>query len=250
MQSLDRGRVRWITPFDGGSASPSASFRRANATFLSSGGEEEEEGETRRVSLHFERNAGKPAGCYLLQMLSGMSDGTHLTTWVSQQTKQRFAALARQRDVSESALLKHLVELTLQAANPEENPVTAAARRATRISIRLRPDDQLLLQERARSRGMPAATYVSVLVRAHLRSLSPLPKEELLALRRAVSELGAAGRNLNQLARAANQGERVVGPSRDDLRALLKACESLRDHVKELLVANVRSWAQGYGEPQ
>jgi hypothetical protein len=179
-----------------------------------------------------------------------MSDGTHLTTWVSLKTKERFAALARHRDVSESALLKHLVELTLQTAQTEEHgaAVDVRARRVTRLSIRLRPDDELLLRERARARGMPAATYVSVLVRAHLRSLAPLPKEELLALKRTVSELGSVGRNLNQLARAANQGERVSGPARDDLRALLKVCEGLRDHVKGLLAANVRSWAQGYGE--
>jgi hypothetical protein len=181
-----------------------------------------------------------------------MSDGTHLTTWVSQQTKQRFAALARQRDVSESALLKHLVELTLQTANTDGWVATPedGARRVGRLSIRLRPDDQLLLRERARARGMPGATYVSVLVRAHLRSLSPLPKEELLALRRVISELGAVGRNLNQLARAANQGKPASGASRDDLRALLKVCEALRDRVKEMLVANVRSWAKGHAESE
>ena len=48
--------------------------------------------------------------------------------------------------------------------------------------IRLRPDDRLLLHERAAARGMAPATYVAVLTRAHLRSLSPLPREELLAL--------------------------------------------------------------------
>ena len=180
-----------------------------------------------------------------------MSDGTHLTAWVSQKTKERFAALARRRDVSESALLKHLIELTLQTTNTEEQAATVdmSAKRVKRFSIRLRPDDQLLLRERAVARGMPSATYVSVLVRAHLRSLAPLPKEELLALKRVVSELGAVGRNLNQLARAANQGERGNGPARDDLRALLKVCEGLRDHVKSLLMANIRSWAKGYGEP-
>jgi predicted DNA-binding protein len=179
-----------------------------------------------------------------------MSDGTHLTTWVSQQTKQRFAALARHREVSESALLKHLIELTLQTANAELVSTTPidAARQATRLSIRLRPDDQSLLRERARARGVPTATYVSVLIRAHLRSLAPLPKEELLALRRTVAELGAVGRNLNQLARAANQGERVSGAARDDLRALLKVCEGLRDHVRALLAANLRSWEQGHDE--
>ena len=180
-----------------------------------------------------------------------MSDGTHLTTWVSQTTKERFAALAHERDVSESALLKHLIELMLQTANIGVHPSRAddRARRESRFSIRLRPEDQLLLRERARARGLPAATYVSVLVRAHLRLLAPLPKEELLALKRTVSELGAVGRNLNQLARASNQGERMSGSTRDDLSALLKVCEGLRDHVKALLAANVRSWRQGYGEP-
>jgi hypothetical protein len=180
-----------------------------------------------------------------------MSDGTHLTTWVSQKTKERFGALARQRDVSESALLKHLIELTLQTANPSIHSAAAddASRRA-RFSIRLRPDDQLLLRERARARGMPAATYVSVLVRAHLRSLAPLPKEELLALRRAVSELGYVGRNLNQLARAVNQGERASGPGRADLRALLRVCEGLQDHTKGLIKANAASWVSGNAESE
>jgi|SRR5450631_149630 hypothetical protein len=81
--------------------------------------------------------------------------------------------------------------------------------------------------------------------RAHLRSLAPLPKEELLGLKRAVAELGSIGRNLNQIARAANQGQLVTSPGRDDLNAMLRICEALRDHVKGLLVANLKSWEHG-----
>jgi hypothetical protein len=55
------------------------------------------------------------------------------------------------------------------------------------------------MSERAAARGMPAATYVSILTRALLRSLSPLPKQELLALRRTVAELGQLARKLVQL---------------------------------------------------
>jgi hypothetical protein len=95
---------------------------------------------------------------------------------------------------------------------------------------------------------MPAATYLAVLARTHLRSLAPLPRDELLALKRSVAELGSIGRNLNQVAYAANRGERVTGPSREDLRALMKVCEGLRDHVRDLLTANLKSWEQGYGE--
>jgi predicted DNA binding CopG/RHH family protein len=190
----------------------------------------------------------------LVQMSLTMSDGTHLSTWVGRETKERFAAVARYQGMSESALLKRLVELMLQTANATDMTRTvfadAKTARTTRLMVRLHPDDQVLLRERATARGMPAATYVSVLTRAHLRSLSPLPKNELLALKRTVSELGSIGRNLNQIARAANQGERVTGPGRDDLRAILRVCEGLRDNVKELLSANLRSWAQGYAEPR
>jgi hypothetical protein len=95
---------------------------------------------------------------------------------------------------------------------------------------------------------MAAATYAGVLIRAHLRSLPPLPRHELLELKRSVAELGAIGRNINQLARAANQSGRVVAPGRDDLRSILRVCEGLRDHVKALIKANTRSWESGHAE--
>jgi hypothetical protein len=63
--------------------------------------------------------------------------------------------------------------------------------RDARLSVRLAPEDRILLSGRAAARGMPSATYVSVLVRSHLRNLTPLPKEELSVLKRSVAELGA-----------------------------------------------------------
>jgi hypothetical protein len=92
---------------------------------------------------------------------------------------------------------------------------------------------------------MAPATYVSVLTRAHLRSLAPLPREELLALKRTVGELGAIGRNLNQIVPAANQGDPVDGPGMQEAQLMLRICGALRDHVKALLPANPRSWQQG-----
>jgi len=111
--------------------------------------------------------------------------------------------------------------------------------------IRLRPDDQILLRDRAAARGMAPATYVSVLTRAHLRSLAPLPKEELSALRRTVGELGSIGRNLNQIAHAANQGQVVTSPGCKDLEAMLRVCGTLRDSLKRVLLANLKSWELG-----
>src|ERR1700689_1827291 len=114
---------------------------------------------------------------------------------VSSATKARLRALAERQQLSESALLRRLVELVLLKAGlapiVTETPTGARARRGARLMIRLRPDDQILLRERAAARGMPPATYVSVLTRAHLRSLTPLPQEELLALKRTLGELGS-----------------------------------------------------------
>jgi predicted transcriptional regulator len=119
---------------------------------------------------------------------------------------------------------------------------------ATRLYVRLRREDRLLLHERAAARGMASATYVSILVRAHLRGLTPLPRDELAALKRAVGELGAVGRNLNQIARATNQGARVVGPGREEVLAILKICQALRNHTKNVIRTNTASWATGYAE--
>jgi hypothetical protein len=166
---------------------------------------------------------------------------------VSSETKARLRALAERQQISESALVRRPVELVLLKAGllPIITETPAGARRTARLMIRLRPDDQILLRDRAAARGMPSATYVSVLTRAHLRSLAPLPKEELLALKRTIGELGSIGRNLNQIAHAANQGHLVTKPGRNDLEAMLRACEALRDGVKGLLKANLKSWEQG-----
>ena len=76
--------------------------------------------------------------------------------------------------------------------NRPELPQTAELFASSgRISVRLRSDDLLLLRERSNARTMPTSTYVSLLVRAHLRALTPLPTAELAALKRAVAEIGA-----------------------------------------------------------
>jgi hypothetical protein len=180
-----------------------------------------------------------------------MSGSTHLSTWVSSETKQRFASVAAQLGLSESAFLKRLVELNLQStqaatvtiADPPVGPV-----RGTRFSVRLRPDDRLLLGERAAARGMATATYAAIVLRVHLRAVAPFPERVLIELKRAVAELGAIGRNLNQIARVANQTGQAGGPNSQELHALLRACTALRDHVKQLIRANVASWESGHVE--
>jgi hypothetical protein len=182
-----------------------------------------------------------------------MSDGTHLTTWLTRETKERFVAVARHQGLSDSALLKRLVELMLQGVTAGEAGTPGDAGRTSRnsrLTVRIRPDDQLLLGERAAARGMAPATYVSVLTRSHLRSLAPLPKAEWLTLVRIVTELSKLGRNINQIARAANRGVQVSDPVSSQVRAMFAICDLLRVHTKGLLQANARAWQQGYEGPR
>jgi hypothetical protein len=165
--------------------------------------------------------------------------------------KMLLRVLAEREQITESALVRELLEVMLRRSGAEGFPKLEALEKVSRdarLSVRLAPEDRILLSGRATARSMPSATYVSVLVRSHLRNLTPLPKEELSALKRSVAELGAIGRSLNQIARAANQGAKPAGPGREDLRSMLKVAEALRDHVKALLRANQSSWKQGYDE--
>lgn len=193
---------------------------------------------------------------------------------VSLDVKARVRAITEQQFITESVLLKQLVFAALREPvtnsgkgnstpqSSEASPHLAVLRRpegapAKRLYVRLSPDDGRLLRERAEARQMPAATYVSVLVRAHLHNLTPLPKDELLALKRAVAQLGALGRNINQLAKAMNEGRRIVTsdgrvpvPTTEHLETMLEMCEALHAHVKVLIKANINSWRIGYGEDE
>jgi len=96
---------------------------------------------------------------------------------------------------------------------------------------------------------MTASCFVNeLLVRARLHSIARLPKEELLALKRSVAELAAVGRHLNHIARALSQGGRSPGPGRNEVQAMLKVAEGLRDHFKALLTANAKAWETGHAE--
>lgn len=187
-----------------------------------------------------------------------------LKTRVTPETKARVVEIAQSELLTEAVWLRRLVAKALHentasstpslevrhtgAVTPTRGQCSKDRGRASRLYVRVRREDRLLLHERASARGMASATFLSVLLRSHLRALTPLPKDELAALRRAVGELGAVGRNLNQIARATNQGTRVAGLGREEFKAILKICEALRDHTKELIKTNTASWASGYAE--
>ncbi|PWT83047.1 MAG: hypothetical protein C5B58_07195 [Acidobacteria bacterium] len=170
---------------------------------------------------------------------------------VTPEMKTLVRALAEREQITESALVKQLLQVVLRTAALQGFPKLDELdrpNRDARLYVRLEPEDRQLLMGKAIQRGMPSATYVSLLLRSHLRGVAPLPKEELLALRHSIAELRAVGRNLNQMARALNQDARAAAPGRQEANAMLRVAEGLRDHFKALLKANEKSWLHGYAE--
>jgi hypothetical protein len=180
---------------------------------------------------------------------------------VSPEIKRQTKAVADREFLSEAAWLKRLVlrELLLTDAAPDSEGESSQAEsvrqqgRAARgpagdgkpVLVRLRNEDRLLLGARAEARGMRPATYASVLLRSHMRQLTPLPKDELLLLKRSIALLASIGRNINQIAKAANQDGRIADSAGAEFRAMLKICVALRINTKALLKANETSWETG-----
>jgi predicted DNA binding CopG/RHH family protein len=165
---------------------------------------------------------------------------------VTSDVKALVRTLAEREGINETTLVKQLLEVVLRTSALTDPPAPAApdkVSRGARLYVRLAVEDWRLLKERSTARGLPPATYVALLVRSHLRGAAPLPKAEYLALKQSVLELTAMGRNLNQIARAMNQGSRPPLPGRAEVGAMLKLADGLRDHFKGLLKANERSWS-------
>jgi len=179
---------------------------------------------------------------------------------VSPEIKLQAKIVAERDLVSEATWLKRLVLREIRACESgrgsEGEPSRAEGiRRPGReahgpnicgkpMLVRLRSEDKLLIDARAEARGMRPATYASVLLRSHLRGLTPLPKDELLTLKRSIALLASIGRNINQIAKAANGGGRIPDSVGTEFRAMLKICVALRDDTKVLLKANETSWGR------
>jgi predicted DNA binding CopG/RHH family protein len=121
---------------------------------------------------------------------------------VTSDQKALVRRLAEREGINESTLVKQLLEVVLRTSALAGMPPASAPdkiNRDARLYIRLAPEDRILLKDRATARGMASATYVSLLVRSHLRDIAPLPKAEYLALKESIVELAAIGRDLNQI---------------------------------------------------
>ena len=162
--------------------------------------------------------------------------------------KAQFARVASGFGLTEAALLQRRGAGVIDPARLGRQLIQEPSQgaRLSKMLICLHPDVRIPLAERARARGLPAATYAAAVLRSHVLNLRPLPKVEMQAFENGVVQLSIIGRNLNQLVRVVNARGVQELPERHDLVLFLKVCTALRDHFKAALKANKTSWEVGY----
>jgi predicted DNA binding CopG/RHH family protein len=173
----------------------------------------------------------------------------YITCRVSQEVKTRVRDLAAREGATESGIIKQLLGTMLrEPSGPVPTAVVppVGGNRGSRLYVRIASAERRLLTERATARGVKPATYTAMLLRTHLRGVTPLPKAEYVAFRQAVLELSAIGRNLHQIARALREEGKSQVPGKSEVQAMVKIAGALRDHFKALLTANERAWKDGH----
>lgn len=113
-------------------------------------------------------------------------------------------------------------------ARPKSKPPEVRSRM---VHVRLREDEWAGFQQLAENLDQAPSRILRRLIREALTGGPDYFDDGLLELRRMHRELAAIGRNLNQLARAANQGEAVGG---EDVRRVINAGLVQMEAVKGL----------------
>ena len=172
-----------------------------------------------------------------------------LGTRTSSETKAKFAALAAQQGLSESALLALVVDNVL-AANTAPFTTNGAAHDPDegcaneRVTLRLRPGDRSLADALAAARRMKTSGYLAMLIRAHVRCAPVMPPAELEDLRSMAGHLSALGRQLRIF--ASNADVRLQAVDRQLLVDVGTTVESAREAVAAVVLTNLLGWEAGH----
>ena len=166
-----------------------------------------------------------------------------ITARPTPQEKRLFAAVAAQRQVSESTLALIAIRALLDSQSPDlpRNP-SSSDPALDRITIRLRPGDRLAIRHRAAERRMKDSAYIAALVRGHVAANPPLATHELADFKAAVSILAAFGRILARTAREAAQAGVLPRDLQQDLSRSRALISDIERRMHEFAQAALVTW--------
>lgn len=163
--------------------------------------------------------------------------------------KQRFAALAAARGLSESELALVAIRAILDSNTmPTIGTAPSSTREPAtdRVTIRLRPGDRHNINDRAAQRGIRTSAYLAALVRAHIAANPPVPAAELSKLKTVVAVLSALGRLLAQIDRRVSETGEGASELETNLYKTRVAVRALELATAEFTRAALVSWETLY----
>ena len=164
---------------------------------------------------------------------------------VDPETKELFLALAAAEGVTESILLRQLVQGAIGRRQEVRAPVAPDLEKLdmARLTIRM---PQFLLEaagQRAEVKGMASSRWISALVQSNLMREPVMSDREIETLQASARQLASIGRNINQIARSLNEAFRGAEQIRlEKLMELSDAINANRDTIRALVRASQKAW--------
>lgn len=161
-----------------------------------------------------------------------------------QNLKQPWLDYCRQRGVTPSEGFRQIVVKLTKAETKPVRQLKADARRSVRRAILLTAAEAGQIEACAASEGFSPSRWIVALIRARLTRTPQLGQRELELLAQSNLQLLSIGRNLNQLARAANNGIAIETGGRELFVELKTAVMRHAEQVGAAMTANVRRWSR------
>jgi hypothetical protein len=164
---------------------------------------------------------------------------------------KRFEDLRLAEGLTESGLLQRAVRNELEGADRlawrsaiqrVRAPTGGEGTEPTRLTFRLPVFIREAATVRAAARGLRVTPWVAALVQSHVAA-TPVLTDAELQVEAANRELGAIGRNINQIARALNEAHFQTERVRlDRLAELSEEIDSTREAIRSLVRASRNAW--------
>ncbi len=158
--------------------------------------------------------------------------------------KQAWLNHCKAHSITPSEAFRRIVaKLTTGAASEPNLQEALESAKRVRREIRLTRSELARAELIAKQEGFSLTRWIVALINARLDKTPQLGQRELEALARSNMQMLAIGRNLNQLARAANHGIPIDTGGTDLIEALRTAVMQHVEQVACVITANTRRWS-------
>lgn len=164
---------------------------------------------------------------------------------VDTEVKTRFRLMAKAHKKTQEEFLRQVLEAVVNQDEPEIKVVEPVNGRLESDRMRFAFPKFLLdaIDLRAKAQGMGRRRWIEALVQSNLTKNPVMNYSEVALLRANLRELGAIGRNINQIAKALNEAFHETERVRlDRLDELLKGIIENRKIIRALIRSSQDAW--------